>query len=276
MWAALVDLIRVAIFAAAHVCGGSLGAAIVAVSVVVRVALLPLTLRLARQAREQQARLAALKPKMDALQRRHAGDPARLAREVRALHAANGIRLFTPRGLVGFLVQAPLLGGLFAAVRGGLGARTRFLWIADLSRPDALLVSNGPGDPRQATDAIQCIRDLLGQLPIFGICMGIQVCALALGGETYKLKFGHRGANQPVRFKDGRIFMTTQNHGFAVDAGSLPEGCRVTYTNVNDNTLEGFENRDLDLTTVQFHPEAHGGPLDTEAHFFDAMFRRLS
>lgn len=140
MWAALVDLIRVAIFAAAHVCGGSLGAAIVAVSVVVRVALLPLTLRLARQAREQQARIAALKPKMDALQRRHAGDPARLAREVRALHAANGIRLFTPRGLVGFLVQAPLLGGLFAAVRGGLGARTRFLWIADLSRPDALLV----------------------------------------------------------------------------------------------------------------------------------------
>ncbi len=143
-------------------------------------------------------------------------------------------------------------------------------------RPDALLVSNGPGDPRQATDAIQCIRDLLGQLPIFGICMGIQVCARALGGETYKLKFGHRGANQPVRFKDGRIFMTTQNHGFAVDAGSLPEGCRVTYTNVNDNTLEGFENKGLDLTTVQFHPEAHGGPLDTEAHFFDAMFRRLS
>src|SRR5512146_932907 len=140
MWAALVDLIRVAIFAAAHVCGGSLGAAIVAVSIVVRVALLPLTLRLARQAREQQARIAALKPKVDALQRRHAGDPARLAREVRALHAANGIRLFTPRGLVGFLVQAPLLGGLFAAVRGGLGARTRFLWIADLSRPHAFLV----------------------------------------------------------------------------------------------------------------------------------------
>jgi carbamoyl-phosphate synthase small subunit len=143
-------------------------------------------------------------------------------------------------------------------------------------RPDALLISNGPGDPRQATDAVRCTRDLLGQLPIFGICMGIQVCALALGGETYKMKFGHRGANQPVRFKDGRIFMTTQNHGFAVDAQSLPAGCRVTYTNVNDNTLEGFENPDLDLTTVQFHPEAHGGPLDTEAHFFDAMFRRIS
>jgi carbamoyl-phosphate synthase small subunit len=143
-------------------------------------------------------------------------------------------------------------------------------------KPDALFISNGPGDPKQAPDAIQCIKDLLGQLPIFGICMGNQVCALALGGDTYKLKFGHRGANQPVRFKDGRIFITTQNHGFAVDADSLPEGCSVSYTNVNDGTLEGFENKDLDLTTVQFHPEAHGGPRDTEAHFFDDLFRRIS
>jgi carbamoyl-phosphate synthase small subunit len=142
--------------------------------------------------------------------------------------------------------------------------------------PDALFVSNGPGDPKQATQSIQCIRDLLGKLPIFGICMGNQVSALAIGGDTYKLKFGHRGANQPVRYKDGRIFITTQNHGFAVDADSLPEGCRVTYTNVNDGTVEGFEDTDLGLTTVQFHPEAHGGPLDTEAHFFDALFRRLA
>jgi carbamoyl-phosphate synthase small subunit len=143
-------------------------------------------------------------------------------------------------------------------------------------KPDALFISNGPGDPKQAPDAIRCINDLLGRLPIFGICMGNQVCALALGGDTYKLKFGHRGANQPVRFKDGRIFITTQNHGFAVDADSLPEGCSVSYTNVNDGTLEGFENTDLDLTTVQFHPEAHGGPRDTEAHFFDDLFRRIS
>jgi carbamoyl-phosphate synthase small subunit len=142
-------------------------------------------------------------------------------------------------------------------------------------KPDALFISNGPGDPKQAPDAIKCIQDLLGELPIFGICMGNQVSALALGGDTYKLKFGHRGANQPVRFKDGRIFITTQNHGFAVDAESLPEGCEVTYTNVNDGTVEGFENQDLCLTTVQFHPEAHGGPRDTEAHFFDALFRRL-
>jgi|WetSurMetagenome_2_1015567.scaffolds.fasta_scaffold01050_4 carbamoyl-phosphate synthase small subunit len=142
-------------------------------------------------------------------------------------------------------------------------------------RPDALFISNGPGDPKQATEAITCVRELLGELPIFGICMGNQVSALALGGDTYKLKFGHRGANQPVRHKDGRIFITTQNHGYAVDAESLPEGSKITYVNVNDGTVEGFENTDLDLTTVQFHPEAHGGPRDTEAHFFDAMFRRL-
>jgi len=143
-------------------------------------------------------------------------------------------------------------------------------------KPDALFVSNGPGDPKQATHAIRCIRELLGQLPIFGICMGNQVSALAIGGDTYKLKFGHRGANQPVRFKDGRIFITTQNHGFAVDEDSLPEGCRVTYTNVNDGTVEGFENKALKLTTVQFHPEAYGGPRDTEAHFFDALYRRIA
>ncbi len=143
-------------------------------------------------------------------------------------------------------------------------------------RPDALFISNGPGDPKQAVDAIRAVKDLLGELPVFGICMGNQVSALAIGGDTYKLKFGHRGANQPVRFEDGRIFITTQNHGFAVDADSLPEGSRVTYTNVNDGTVEGFENRDLCLTTVQFHPEAHGGPRDTEAHFFDALFRRIS
>ena len=142
--------------------------------------------------------------------------------------------------------------------------------------PDALFVSNGPGDPKQAKEAIRCIRDLLGQLPIFGICMGNQVSALALGGNTYKLKFGHRGANQPVRHIGGRIYITTQNHGFAVNAETLPEGCSVTYTNVNDETVEGFENKDLQLTTVQFHPEAFGGPRDTESHFFDGLFRRIS
>jgi carbamoyl-phosphate synthase small subunit len=143
------------------------------------------------------------------------------------------------------------------------------------AEPDCLFISNGPGDPKTATAAIACVRDLIGCMPVFGICMGNQIAALALGGETYKLKFGHRGANQPVRFKDGRIFITTQNHGFAVAPDSLPEGCEISFINVNDGTVEGFENRDLDVTTVQFHPEANAGPRDTEAFFFDSLFRRL-
>jgi carbamoyl-phosphate synthase small subunit len=142
-------------------------------------------------------------------------------------------------------------------------------------RPDALFISNGPGDPVHATDAIRCVQEMAGTLPIFGICMGNQICGLALGGETYKMKFGHRGTNQPVRYKDGSIYITTQNHGFAVASDTLPEGCSLLYSNVNDGTLEGFEDKDLDITCVQFHPEAHGGPHDTEVPFFDSMFRRL-
>ena len=120
MWAGFVELLRAAIFAAAHVCGGSLGGGILLVSVGVRLALLPLTLRLARRARDQQAKLATLLPEMEALQRRHANDPRRLMRETRALHAKHGIRLLTPSGLVGMAIQLPLFGGLFAAVRTGL------------------------------------------------------------------------------------------------------------------------------------------------------------
>ncbi len=141
MWAGFVELIRVAIFATAHVCGGSLGVGIVCVSVALRLALLPLTLRLARQARAQQGKVAALKPQLDTLQRRHATDPARLVRETQALYAANGVRIMTTGGFVGLLVQMPLLGGLFAAVRGGLGARVPFLWVGNLARPDALLLA---------------------------------------------------------------------------------------------------------------------------------------
>lgn len=139
MWDGFVELIRVTIVAVAHVCGGSLGAGVVAVSVTARLALLPLTLRMARQARVQQARLAALKPELERLQRRHAQDPARLIRETRTLYAANGIRLLSPAALVGLLVQVPLLSGLFAAARAGLGARVRFLWIGNLALPDPLL-----------------------------------------------------------------------------------------------------------------------------------------
>ena len=141
MWTGFVELMRITIFAAAHVCGGSLGAGIVCVSVALRLALLPLTLRLARKARDQQERIVALKPQFDALQKRHAQDPARLMRETRAMYASNGVKFMSLEGLVGLIVQTPLLGGLFAAVRGGLGARVPFLWIGNLARPDALLVS---------------------------------------------------------------------------------------------------------------------------------------
>jgi YidC/Oxa1 family membrane protein insertase len=141
MWTSFVELIRMAIFGAAHVCGGSLGAGIVAVSVVARVALLPLTLRLARQARAQQVKMLALEPRLKALRARHANDPIRLMQETRALHGANGIRIMSPVGLIGLLVQMPVLGGLFAAVRGGLGARVRFLWVGNLAEPNGLLIA---------------------------------------------------------------------------------------------------------------------------------------
>ncbi len=144
------------------------------------------------------------------------------------------------------------------------------------SEPDALFIGNGPGDPRRAVHAVKCVKHFLGELPITGICMGNQIAALALGAETNKMKFGHRGSNQPVRYLDGRIYITTQNHGFAVDADTLPEGCRVSYTNVNDGTCEGFESPDLNISCVQFHPEAHGGPRDTEIPFFDGIYRRIS
>ncbi|HVP24526.1 MAG TPA: glutamine-hydrolyzing carbamoyl-phosphate synthase small subunit [Methanomicrobiales archaeon] len=147
--------------------------------------------------------------------------------------------------------------------------------VVQACRPDALFISNGPGDPKRATATIRCVRDFIGEVPVFGICFGNQITGLALGADTYKLKFGHRGVNQPVRYRDGSIYITTQNHGFVVDGETLPEGCTVTHTNVNDGTLEGFENRDLGISCVQFHPEAHGGPRDTEEHYFGMMFRRI-
>jgi YidC/Oxa1 family membrane protein insertase len=162
MWAGFVELLRAAIFAAAHVCGGSLGGGILLVSAGVRLALLPLTLRLARRARDQQAKLAALVPEMEALQRRYANDPGRLIRETRALHAKHGIKLLTPSGLVGMAIQFPVLGGLFTAVRTGLGAKVRFLWVGDLARPDGALllvataltawsISSAPSTPGQTS-----------------------------------------------------------------------------------------------------------------------------
>ncbi|HDR72581.1 MAG TPA: carbamoyl-phosphate synthase small subunit [Methanoculleus sp.] len=142
-------------------------------------------------------------------------------------------------------------------------------------KPQALFLTNGPGDPRNARAAIDCIKRYLGRIPIFGICMGNQVAALAFGAETYKMKFGHRGSNQPVRRKGGQIYITTQNHGFAVDGDTLPEDCEIAFTNLNDGSLEGFSSRYHDVITVQFHPEAHGGPRETEQPFFDMIYRRI-
>jgi carbamoyl-phosphate synthase small subunit len=141
--------------------------------------------------------------------------------------------------------------------------------------PDGVFLSNGPGDPAAVTYAIRTIRGLLGKVPVFGICLGHQLMALAAGAKTYKLKFGHRGANQPVRDHDtGRIEITSQNHGFAVDVPSLERtGFRATHTNLNDGTNEGIASDDLRAFAVQYHPEAAPGPHDA-LHLF-GRFRRL-
>ena len=143
-------------------------------------------------------------------------------------------------------------------------------------QPDGIMLSNGPGDPAENVFQIQQIRALLGEVPLFGICLGHQLAALAAGGRTYKLKFGHRGVNQPVRevVKSGpRTFITSQNHGYAVDAKNIPGG-QVSYVNANDGTCEGLDYPSLRAFTVQFHPEACAGPKDT-AFLFDRFLHLM-
>ena len=146
-------------------------------------------------------------------------------------------------------------------------------------KPDGVIVSNGPGDPAhpdlQAT-TVRAVRELAGQVPLLGICLGHQILALALGGSTFKLKFGHRGGNQPVKdLRTGRVHITSQNHGFAVDADSLdPSEFEITHVNLNDRTVEGLVHRELPVFSVQYHPEARPGPWDNE-HVFREFVEQL-
>ena len=135
------------------------------------------------------------------------------------------------------------------------------------SDPDGVMLSNGPGDPAENVYQIEQIKKLLGKVPMFGICLGHQLTALAAGGKTYKLKYGHRGVNQPVRDVNGvHTFITSQNHGYAVDSDSIQTG-RLSFANANDGTCEGIDYPDLKAFTVQFHPEACTGPKDTSFLF---------
>lgn len=144
-------------------------------------------------------------------------------------------------------------------------------------QPDGVFLSNGPGDPKDVPEAIAEIRELIGQKPMFGICLGHQLIALALGADTYKLKFGHRGSNQPVKnLKTGRVHITSQNHGYSVDEASLAgKNLVITHRAVNDGTVEGMSHKDIPLFCIQYHPEAAPGP-DDNTYLFNEFWTLLT
>lgn len=140
---------------------------------------------------------------------------------------------------------------------------------------EAVFLSNGPGNPEDVTYTIETIKDLVGKLPIFGICLGHQILSLVLGAKTYKLKYGHRGGNHPViNLQTNKVIMTSQNHSYAVDESTLPQNAVVTYKNLNDGTIEGLSYPILNIESVQFHPEAAPGPFDAN-EIFDSWILKL-
>jgi carbamoyl-phosphate synthase small subunit len=141
-------------------------------------------------------------------------------------------------------------------------------------KPDGVFLSNGPGDPEPVDYAVRAIQNMMGRVPVFGICLGHQLCGLALGGKTYKLKFGHHGGNHPIKnLETGKVEITAQNHNFNVDPESLPDDVERTHTNLNDQTLAGLRHKSDPMFSVQYHPEASPGPHDS--HYLFRDFRKM-